>query len=92
MPIPERPPPDAALSKRREWAKLMNLSVIGLVFPVSMVLGYLAGRWVGGFFDAVRLGGAIGGLVGIVSAFYNMFKMVSEISSGSSSERGDDAS
>ena len=92
MPIPERPPPDAPISKRREWAKLMNLSVIGLVFPVSMVLGYLAGRFVGGFFDAARLGGVIGGLLGIVSAFYNMFKMVSEIPSGSSSENGDDAS
>ncbi len=92
MPIPERPPPDAPLSKRREWAKLMNLSVIGLVFPVSMVLGYLAGRWVGGFFDAQQLGGLIGGLVGIVSAFYNMFKMVSEIPSRPSSGHGDDAS
>ena len=70
----------------------MNLSVIGLVFPVSMVLGYLAGRFVGGFFDAARLGGVIGGLVGIVSAFYNMFKMVSQIPSGSSSDHGDDAS
>ena len=92
MPTAKRPPPDAPLSKRREWAKLMNLSVIGLVFPVSMVLGFLAGRFIGGYFDAARLGGVIGGLVGIVSAFYNLFKMVSEIPSGRSSEHSDDAS
>lgn len=71
------PPSDPeAESRRREWVKLMNLSVIGMVFPVSLVLGYLAGRWIGSFFDAARVGGMIGALFGLVSGFYNMFKMV----------------
>lgn len=56
---------------------MMNLSVIGTVFPVALVLGYLTGRWIGGWFEAVRMGGLIGALVGIAAGFYNMFKMVS---------------
>ena len=90
MAVPKRPPPEASASQRREWAKLMNLSVIGMVFPVSMVLGFLAGRYIGGFFEAERLGGMIGGLVGIVSAFYNMIKMVSQIKPSGTTETDDD--
>ena len=60
---------------------MMNLSVIGTVFPVSLVLGYLAGRWIGGWFEAARMGGLIGALLGIVAGFYNMFKMVSRFGS-----------
>ncbi len=85
------PPADSeGDSKRREWVKLMNLSVIGMVFPVSLVLGYLAGRWVGSLFDAARVGGMIGAAFGLVSGFYNMFKMVSRM--GSDARAGDDGS
>ena len=82
----EEPPPNA----RREWVKLMNLSVLGMVFPVSLVLGYFAGRWIGSFFDAVRVGGMIGAVFGILGGFYNMFKMVSAMGSDSS-RTGDDS-
>ncbi len=81
-----------APSNRREWARLMNLSVIGMVFPVSMVLGYLGGRWIGGFFEATRVGGMIGALVGIVAGFYNMIKTVLEYSSGTKPDSHDGTS
>ena len=60
---------------------MMNLSVIGTVFPVSIVLGLLAGRWIGGWFEAARVGGMIGVLVGIAAGFYNLFQMVSRFGS-----------
>lgn len=86
--VKNRPPADGD-SSRREWVKLMNLSVLGIVFPVSLVLGYFAGRWIGSFFDAVRVGGMIGAIFGLLAGFYNMFKMVSQMGSDSS-RAGDD--
>jgi len=90
MPLPSRPPPDAPESKRREWIKLMNLSVIGMVFPISLLMGYFAGRYIGGFFDATSLGGMIGALVGLLSGFYNMFKMVAKMPASAPPDSHDD--
>jgi F0F1-type ATP synthase assembly protein I len=68
-------------SRRREWVRLTNLSVIGMVFPVALLLGYFAGRWVGSWFEATRVGGLIGAMVGLVAGFYNLIKMVTDLDS-----------
>ena len=72
-------PIDPAESRRREWVKLMNVSVVGMVFPVSMVLGYLGGRFVGSWFESAQAGGLIGGLLGLMAGFYNVFKIIAKL-------------
>ncbi|HVS64524.1 MAG TPA: AtpZ/AtpI family protein [Thermoanaerobaculia bacterium] len=62
-------------ARRRETARLADLSTIGLVFPVATVLGYLAGRTVGGWLGDAALGSMIGGALGIVAGFYNLVKV-----------------
>jgi hypothetical protein len=66
----------AKAAKRREYRRLADYSIIGLVFPVAMILGFLAGRWIGGLFDQARLGSVVGGLFGIAAGFYNLYEMV----------------
>jgi len=62
-------------TRRRETARLADLSTIGLVFPVATVLGYFAGRLVGGWLGEAALGAIVGGGLGIVAGFYNLFKV-----------------
>ena len=62
----------------------MNLSVIGMVFPVALLMGYFAGRYLGGLLGNASLGAMIGALLGIVSGFYNIFKMMARYTSSSS--------
>ena len=60
--------------KRRRVAKMTDLSTVGLVFPVAMVLGFLAGRALGSLVDAAETGGLIGGAFGLVAGFYNVYR------------------
>ena len=63
-------------SKARGRFRILDLSAVGIAFPVALLLGYFAGRTVGGWFGAERMGALIGTLLGIVSGFYNFFKMI----------------
>lgn len=72
-------PEESKDKKRREVRRLVDYSVIGLVFPVAMVLGFVAGQWIGGWFGRDRLGGVVGGLFGIVAGFYNVYKTVAKL-------------
>lgn len=62
--------------RRREWGKVLNLSVVGMVFPVALLMGYFAGRWIGGLFGAERVGSLIGLFVGLGAGFRNLFVMI----------------
>ncbi len=66
---------EARRRQRREVASLADLSTIGLVFPAALAFGYFAGRFIGGLVDAAEAGGMIGGVIGIVGGFYNVYKV-----------------
>lgn len=51
-------------------------------FPLAVLLGGLAGRWIGGRFHHPSLGTAIGVLWGIISGCYEVFKVSRRISKG----------
>lgn len=63
----------------RRAAKMSDLSTVGLVFPVAMVIGYLGGRVIGSWLGAAEAGGLVGGGVGLVSGFYNVYKTALEL-------------
>jgi hypothetical protein len=72
--------PEVAKEKRRrEYRRLLDYSVIGLVFPVAMVMGFVAGKWIGAWFGREDLGGVVGGLFGIAAGFYNVYKTVAKL-------------
>jgi F0F1-type ATP synthase assembly protein I len=74
-----RSPQGSRRSRRRDWARLADLSTLGLVFPAALVLGYLGGRYLGGLLDAERLGGLLGALLGIGAGFYNLIQVVKRL-------------
>jgi hypothetical protein len=65
--------------RRQERLRILDLSAVGLAFPIALLLGYFAGRAIGGWLGSAQLGGMIGALVGIIGGFYNLFKMVSRL-------------
>ena len=60
--------------------RLLDVAVIGLVFPVASVLGFLAGRTVGGWFGAATTGAMIGFLFGVAAGFYNAYQTIRRVS------------
>ena len=79
MPTGEDSPDSAADQQRVARFRVLDLSAVGLAFPVALLLGYFGGRLIGGWLGNPQLGGLIGALVGIVGGFYNLFKMVSRL-------------
>jgi hypothetical protein len=73
-----RPEPGQAerRARRREYLRMLDYSVIGMVFPVATILGFFLGKWIGGWFGAPAGGGIIGGGLGVLAGFYNVYKMV----------------
>jgi hypothetical protein len=73
----ERETPEDA--QRRARFGVLDLSAVGLAFPVALLLGYFGGRLIGGWLGNASLGAMIGVLFGIAGGFYNLFKMVSRL-------------
>lgn len=60
--------------------RLLDVAVIGLVFPVASVLGFLAGQAVGEWFDTPKTGAMIGFLFGVAAGFYNAYQTIRRVS------------
>jgi hypothetical protein len=68
---------DGADAKERSlWGDLMSL---GFVFPIAIALGYFIGRWIGGKFGSPTAGGLIGLGWGILTAFWELFKVTKKL-------------
>jgi hypothetical protein len=90
---PAKDGPDAAADKQRlARFRILDLSAVGLAFPIALLLGYFGGRVVGGWLGNVQLGGLIGALLGIAGGFYNLFKMVSRLAPSGGPAAGSAAS
>jgi len=62
--------------ERSLWGDLISL---GLVFPIAIALGYFIGRWVGGKFGHPAAGTLIGLGWGILTAFWELFKITKKL-------------
>ena len=63
---------EAGPRERSLWADLLS---VGMVFPIAIVAGLFAGRWIGGWFGRKDLGQWIGLAWGVAAAFWELFKM-----------------
>jgi len=59
--------------------RLLDVAVVGLVFPVASVLGFLAGRAVGGWLGAPGVGALTGGFFGVAAGFYNAWQTIQRL-------------
>lgn len=70
---------EAQEETRQQRLRILDLSAVGLAFPIALLLGYFAGRAIGGWLGSAQTGAMIGALVGILGGFYNLYKMVSRL-------------
>ena len=70
---------EAKEDKRRERMRALDLSAVGIAFPVAILFGYFVGRLIGGWLGAARVGGMIGLLFGVAGGFYNFIKIVTRL-------------
>ena len=64
----------SAADSRKERQKMLELSAVGLAFPIAIAIGYFFGRTVGSWWDQPGLGGLIGVLLGVAAGFHNLLR------------------
>ncbi len=62
--------------KRREAMEMADVSTIGTVFPMAILVGLFGGQAIGNFFGHRQAGALIGLGVGIAAGFYNVYKVI----------------
>lgn len=65
------------LRRARIW---LDVSVIGIQFPVAIALGYFFGRWLDGLFKTEPWLTIIFALFGIAAGFVNLFRITAQAS------------
>ena len=53
----------------------LNLSIVGIQFPVAIAIGYFWGRWMDGIFKSAPWLTIIFSLFGIAAGFVNLFRI-----------------
>lgn len=56
------------------YRSLGEYTSLAFVFPISMLLGFFFGRWLGGWFGSPGIGSAIGLVFGTGAAFLSLFR------------------
>ena len=65
------------LRRARIW---LDVSVIGIQFPVAIALGFFAGRWLDGQFGTEPWLMIVFSLCGIAAGFVNLFRITAQAS------------
>jgi Putative F0F1-ATPase subunit Ca2+/Mg2+ transporter len=65
-----------ALSSPR-YGIAARASAAGILFPVSIVAGYLLGKWIGGL-----LGLSVGAALGALAGFWNLYRLLTGLDDG----------
>lgn len=64
-------PADRAAS-RRSWRRAVDLSAVGIAFPIALIMGFVLGREVGDWLGYPVAGRVIGGVIGAAAGFRNL--------------------
>jgi len=65
------------LRRARAW---LDVSIVGIQFPVAMALGYFFGSWLDGLLNTGRWMTIIFALFGIAAGFVNLFRITAQAS------------
>lgn len=52
---------------------------MGLLFPLAIVAGYLAGKWIGGWLGAGEAAALVGAGLGVAAAFVNLWRFLKRL-------------
>jgi len=63
------------LRQARTW---LDVSIVGIQFPVAIGLGYFFGRWLDGMFGTKPWCTAVFSLFGIIAGFINLFRITAQ--------------
>ena len=63
------------LRRARIW---LDVSIIGIQFPVAIALGYFFGRWLDGLFGTAPWLMIVFALLGIAAGFVNLFRITAQ--------------
>ena len=69
--------------------QLMEYGGIGMMFPVSIALGFLGGRWLDQQFDTGPWLAIVGFLFGVIAALRNLLRSVEKMSADDAPESQD---
>ena len=59
----------------KSWRKTLDLSAVGLAFPIALAIGYGLGSGIGDKFGYPVAGRVIGSVVGALAGFHNLLHM-----------------
>jgi ATP synthase protein I len=59
----------------RQAGSWINLSIVGIQFPVAIAIGYFWGRWLDGFLSTTPWLTIVFSLFGIAAGFVNLFRI-----------------
>ncbi len=62
----------------REARTWLDVSIVGIQFPIAMALGFFWGRWLDGVFGTGRWLTLIFSLFGVAAGFLNLFRITME--------------
>jgi ATP synthase protein I len=67
--------PTKQLRRARIW---LDVSIIGIQFPVAIALGYFFGRWLDGTLQTAPWLTILFSLFGIIAGFVNLFRITAQ--------------
>ena len=76
--------PRRNLRKAGSW---LNLSIVGIQFPVAIVIGYLWGKWLDHIFGTWPYLTGLFSLFGIAAGFLNLFRITAKAAREEEGER-----
>jgi len=93
MPAKTKYKDTSIIVERAVWGDIMSL---GMVFPISITIGFFLGRWLGRFFGYPKTGIVVGLICGIATGFLELYRVtvrlnsLHEINNNSNDSYGDD--
>jgi hypothetical protein len=58
------------------YAIVARASAAGILFPLSIVAGYLLGRWIGRALGAGEWPAFLGAALGVAAGFWNLYRLL----------------
>lgn len=64
------------IEKEPRYRIVARASAAGILFPLSIVAGYLLGRWIGRALGAGEWPAFLGAALGVAAGFWNLYRLL----------------
>ena len=73
-----RPSPGVRSTSPR-YAVVAKASAAGILFPLSIVVGYFLGKWIGGALGLRAWTAFLGAALGVAAGFWNLYRLLRDL-------------